>query len=179
LKEEGGGMSYDAKAVANYFLELGNVSGEQISPMKLQKLIYYAHGWTLAVTGNPLVSEKFQAWKFGPVLPSIYKEFRYAGNSPITQLATVQQYDQIGSTEYQTPQIPATPEHEVTRRILQRIWETYGSYDAVTLSKMTHVPEGPWAKIVTQRPSTLTDGVEIPDDLIRRYFVEPQKATAS
>ena len=64
---------YSSKAVANSFLDIaeaGNVN--DISPMKLQKLVYYAHAWHLAFLGQPLIREEVQAWKFGPVIPDVY-----------------------------------------------------------------------------------------------------------
>ena len=57
---------YSAKAVANYFLARAKESGETLSPMKLQKLIYFAHGWHLAVFDAPLLDEEVQAWDYGP-----------------------------------------------------------------------------------------------------------------
>ena len=50
-------MPFDPRAVANRLLELGRERNIIIDPMKLQKLIYYAHGWHLALTGRPLTSK--------------------------------------------------------------------------------------------------------------------------
>ncbi len=40
--------------------------------MKLHKLLYYAAGWHLGFTGEPLFDEDIEAWQYGPVVPSIY-----------------------------------------------------------------------------------------------------------
>src|SRR5947209_3400405 len=80
-------MPYDAKAIANYFLDLAEAEAKSLTPMKLQKLVYYAHGWHLALTGRPLLDEEIQAWSFGPVIRSLYNEFREFGAEPITRRA--------------------------------------------------------------------------------------------
>jgi uncharacterized phage-associated protein len=73
---------YSSKAVANTFLDIAKANNvADISPMKLQKLIYYAHAWHLAFLGQPLIKEEVQAWKFGPVIPDVYFEFKECGNS--------------------------------------------------------------------------------------------------
>ena len=58
---------YTAQAIANFFLWQ-----EQITQMKLHKLLYYAAGWHLGFTGEPLFDEDIEAWQYGPVVPSIY-----------------------------------------------------------------------------------------------------------
>ena len=54
--------------------------------MHLQKLVYLAHGWTLAVTGDPLVEDRFEAWDYGPVIRKLYDALRSFGSGPITRL---------------------------------------------------------------------------------------------
>ena len=63
---------------------LGNLCGWQLTNLKMQKLMYFAHMIHLGMTnGQPLVSENFQAWNYGPVLPSLYYKLRGFGNSPV------------------------------------------------------------------------------------------------
>jgi uncharacterized phage-associated protein len=85
-------MPFPAEAVANEFLELAKKDGEALSPMKLLKLVYFAHGWHLALTGEPLIEEPVQAWQFGPVIPSIYHQFKRFGSGPINEFALVDQF---------------------------------------------------------------------------------------
>lgn len=64
-------MGHSAKAIANFFIDRHKRHG--ISPLKLQKLIYMAHGWHLALLDKPLVEDEApEAWKFGPVFASVY-----------------------------------------------------------------------------------------------------------
>ena len=64
------------QAAANTFLEMAFEEKIDVSPMKLQKLLYFANKRYLKDTGSPLFAESFQSWKYGPVLSSIYYEFR-------------------------------------------------------------------------------------------------------
>jgi len=68
-------MPLPSAAVANYFLDLGLRESIPITPLKLQKLVYFAHGWYLGFTGEPLLNEGIQAWEYGPVIPSLYHDF--------------------------------------------------------------------------------------------------------
>ena len=112
-------MGYSAKHVANYFLSNHRDTG--ITPLKLQKIVYIAHGWYMANYEDPLVDDEFaEAWPYGPVFPSLYHEFKHVNRRPITAMATEfsgENYD----VELQTPQIP---EDDVrTRTLLDKVWE--------------------------------------------------------
>src|SRR5258708_36262190 len=115
---------YSALAVANYFLGLAKANRVTLDPMKLQKLIYFAHGWHLALyDGEPLINEEIQAWQYGPVVQSVYHEFKQFGADPITKLAT--DID-VASGEIVTPRIPM--DDTQTMGLLNKIWEIYGTY---------------------------------------------------
>src|SRR5262245_56745225 len=86
--QRGDAMTFPAKAVANFFLEKGFKEEIPISPMKVQKLVYFGHGWSLGLTGDPFIEEVIEAWPYGPVIKSLYHEFKGYGNGPITVLAT-------------------------------------------------------------------------------------------
>ncbi|WP_208932366.1 Panacea domain-containing protein [[Haemophilus] ducreyi] len=60
----------------NYFLSQCNSeeNGDLISNLKIQKLVYYAQGFSLAINNKPLFSEKIQAWTHGPVTPELYNK---------------------------------------------------------------------------------------------------------
>jgi uncharacterized phage-associated protein len=162
-RKEGVRMGYSAKAVANYFLEKAKAEGESLSPMKLQKLVYFAHGWNLAVRDQPLINEDIQAWQFGPVIPSLYREFKQFGNSPITEEATDWEIDwpMIKTT---TPKINDME----TRELLDKVWEVYKKYTAVQLSNLTHLKGSPWE--VTWGENGVPKHTPIPNQIIMDYF---------
>jgi uncharacterized phage-associated protein len=157
----------NALAVANYFLEKGWKQGIPISPLKLQKLVYFAHGWWLGLTGRPLIDAPILAWTYGPVIPELYDEFRRFGSDPIVDRATVV------NTNLQLEPASLTPEQraELTP-LLDKIWETYGKYSAIQLSNMTHQAGTPWAKVRQLSDQSSRYQTEIPNELIRENFAE-------
>jgi len=61
--------------IANYFIWLASQSDVEINAYKLQKLIYYAQAWHLAIYGTPLFNADFQAWVHGPVIPALLERY--------------------------------------------------------------------------------------------------------
>ncbi len=135
--------TYDARAVANSFLELGNTESVPITPMAIQKLVYFAHGWMLAVYGRPLIEQRIMAWDYGPVIHDLYTEFKRFGDRAITEPAKIIQT--MGMKFRVThPEIPKDQDPEATH-LLGQVWDTYKHFTAIQLSNMTHVPGSPWS----------------------------------
>jgi len=82
-------MAWPAKGVANLFLDLAEESGLPIDPLTMQKLVYFAEGWHLALLDTSLVIEQFEAWKRGPVVPALYHALKGYGSSPIRDCLVV------------------------------------------------------------------------------------------
>lgn len=72
-----------ATDVAKYFLYRSFHDGDLISPLKMQKLVYYAYAWTLVINKKRLFNERIEAWANGPVVPSLYQQLRHYSASPI------------------------------------------------------------------------------------------------
>lgn len=153
-------MLYSPKSIANYFLDLAKASGQLISPMKLQKLVYYAHGWYAGHTGQPLINEAVEAWQYGPVIPSLYHEFKRFGAGSITGKAT--DFEGLQLREVSPPDDPSL------RKFLENVWNSYGQFTGIRLSEMTHAPDGPWDQ--TWKASAGMRGADIPFERIAEYF---------
>ena len=81
-------MNINALSVANYFLELAHKENRPIHLLGLVKRVYIAHGFSLAMLDKPLIDPRFdpvEAWKYGPVIPSVYHSFKQYKASPITE----------------------------------------------------------------------------------------------
>ena len=146
-------MAYDAKVVANYFLELAERDRIPIDPLKLQKLAYLAHGWYLVFFGKPLLSNKIEAWRYGPVVPQLYGEFKEFGASTITRRA------QDGDTSLLAPD---------AKRLIEAVWNKYKMFSATQLSALTHEPGSAWH--LTIKNSSPIDNLTIADALIADEF---------
>jgi len=75
---------YDVFDVAAYIINKSIESGKPVSNLKLQKLLFYVQANFLVNLGKACFEEEIQAWKHGPVVPRIYREFRDHGEVTIT-----------------------------------------------------------------------------------------------
>ncbi len=170
-------MPFDPRAVANRLLELARERQLPLDPMKVQKLLYYAHGWHLALTGKPLLDRSVEAWQYGPVLPDVYRAFRQFGAQPITEPARYFAIDG-GKLTLRRYAMPASdPDMDYADRILRRILEQYGGYSGIQLSMMTHADGTPWAQVWSENSGKRY--VPIPDADIAAWFKSVLKPVAA
>ena len=127
----------NTQTVANTILMLSFEENIKITPMKLQKLLYFLYKGYLKETGFSLFTEKFEKWQYGPVLPSIYYEFNSFGASFITKFAR----DAKGNVEV----IDMSRNSPLTL-IVRKTWDFYKTYSAVSLSRLTHQEDTAWSK---------------------------------
>lgn len=114
--------------VANYFLAKTDLDTEDvITPLKLQKICYYAQSWSLALTEERLFNANFEAWAHGPVNPELYHEYKGYRATPIP--APTDFDSSIVTKEQMT--------------LLDDVWDVYGKYSAKHLENLTH-QEDPW-----------------------------------
>jgi len=140
---------YDARQIANWFVERANKDGRRLSIMSLLKLVYISHGWHLEMRKAPLFPNKIEAWKYGPVIPDVYAAFRSQGvdvSNPV----------RIGG-----PPLAPSDAH-----LLEEVYRIYGSLPAIKLSQMTHERGGPWDE-ATKRWGWFAP---IPNDLIQHHY---------
>ena len=156
---------YSAAAVANAFLQHGFSDESVISPMKIQKLLYFSHGYSLVELEEPLIDEVFEAWKFGPVLPSLYHECKNFGRGAIDRYLK-----DIDPDTGETRRAPI-PRNENAKEIIDYVWSEYGGEKAMKLSNWTHVKGGPWDE-VTKSGREIIRHKDVPNDLIKTYFQE-------
>ncbi|GAW36630.1 hypothetical protein RA2_03703 [Roseovarius sp. A-2] len=127
-------MAYlTANQLADYLLCEARYRGEALTHLKLQKLCYYAQAWWLALHGEPLIEEDFQAWVHGPVLTSQFGRFRDYRWQPIVH------------------QVPRPEVPEGVRTHLDEVMDVFGVESAVALERMTH-EEAPWLEARGELP---------------------------
>jgi uncharacterized phage-associated protein len=161
-------MPYDSRAIANYFLDLAERSGKKLDPMQLQKLVYFAHGWNLALNQAPLIDDTVEAWQYGPVIPTLYHEFKHFGRGPITRKASSLRFVDGDRLEFVEPTLESGHATQSARDLLDVIWRAYGTLTGVQLSNLTHEAGSPW--YVTWHNAQGRKNVDIPDRLIQEHF---------
>jgi uncharacterized phage-associated protein len=154
-------MSFGANHVTNAILQRAFKEGRQdMSPMKIQKMLFYTHGWYLAVTGVAAIDKPFEVWRYGPVVGSVYHELSRFGSSNVTEY--IKEYH---------PETETNKAFVVNRskaqfyEVLDLAWEKYIGISAVQLSAMTHEPGSPW-DISGKMGKTVID-----NDEIKKYFI--------
>ncbi|MBB3121006.1 Panacea domain-containing protein [Pseudoduganella violacea] len=151
--------------VVNHLLRLGfREKADDLTPLKIQKLLYFLHGWYLAVTGKPLIEEGFEKWQYGPVARGVYDALKRYGSNPVD--------DYIKDFDWETGEETAhfiNPETVPQfSDVLEAVWKKYSPLTGAQLSTLTHLEQTPWS---------LTEMRErIDDELIRKYFVDQANA---
>lgn len=74
---------YDSLFVANYIIEYCNTKEIEINNLKLQKLLYYVNVASIVEKDRQLFDEPMEKWKYGPVVPSVYRIYRESGSFQI------------------------------------------------------------------------------------------------
>ncbi len=145
---------YDARQIANWFIRRAVEERGQLSIMSALKLTYIAHGWYLETYKKPLIRNKIEAWKNGPVIPDVYHTFRKNG---VFLKSTIEQYEgEIAPMD---------------ERFLQEIYRLYGHIDPFALSDLTHKPGTPW-DICSRKGGHYA---VIPNELIQAHYEKKRK----
>lgn len=138
--------------IADYFLSTIIIDPrEEITHLKLQKLVYYAQGATLGIYSRPLFQEKIQAWLHGPVCPALY--MRYRGCRKILRL--------VGTQRIQA-EVNIKQKNMKIAYLLDDIWNTFGKCSGDELERMTH-QERPWLNAVSHGLNTVITQMELFD----------------
>lgn len=144
-----------ADAVARHFIFLA-AQMEEPSPlthMQVQKLVYYAQGWSLAVNRTKLFDAPTEAWQHGPVVPELYHRFKVHDNSPI-------------------------PVHEgrqdlslsvAERAVVDWVWKRYRRFSSSGLRDMTR-RETPWRSARAGLSSDEPSRRSICPEIMLEYF---------
>ena len=155
---------HSSLAIANEFLRRADAEGRPLSNMQLQKLVYLAHGWNLAVNGDPLIEDSFEAWDFGPVARRLYSALRKYGSGQVTD--RLRWGDDTNFPGDDAGLATADLTHDEVA-VIDRVWETYGAFPAFKLSALTHSERSPWQHYYRRGRNQVIDNNRIYD-----YFAE-------
>jgi len=188
------GCRYDPVRVANFFVGKSIEERRPLTILKLIKLTYLAYGWIAAVLGRKLFDEPVEAWRYGPVVPSVYQEFKHWGARPILWPGgmRVEISDEVGEDTTDSyirangivrSELPRRIDDDRVRKGLEWVWKKYSSRTAVDLSQMTHLPGTPWDEIYKGRQRGSQRHKKIPYEKILAHYkklaaqLEPSNVT--
>ncbi len=111
---------------------------KDLTPLKLQKLLYFISGRYIAESdGAPLFAENFVAWQLGPVLTSVYFEFKGFGSERITRYSC----DANGIVYFPNSKSKI---NELFFSVMNRQFKKYKKFSPSELSALTHAEGSPW-----------------------------------
>lgn len=138
---------FDARFIADCLIGMASANPENndMTNMKLQKLLYYVQGTCLALYGQRMFVQNIDKWQYGPVVPDVYHTFKENGNQ------VIHYDDSVDMTSLEQKQID----------VIKMVYDYFGQYSAITLMNFTH-NESPWNSVEMSE--------EITDELLLEYF---------
>ena len=150
---------HPSTAVANRLLQLAWTAGHSLTPMQLLKLVFLCHGWMLGLYHRELIQEDVQAWKYGPVIPELYRATKKYRNGPVTDPL------RGGAGRFD----------ELEDDLIRQVFDHYGRYDGRTLSNLTHETGSPWDQTWVRGER----GLVISNQAIGDYYAELARRAAN
>ncbi len=148
--------TYKALDVSNWFInQFDKESGDVLTQLKLQKLLYYSECWCLTLLEHELFSENIEAWSHGPVVREVFSEFKSSNWEPLYISGELVDFDKD------------------VEDVLEQVLETYGDVSAKTLEQMTHQDQ-PWKDArgslsLEARCSNIISKEKIREHFIKKY----------
>jgi uncharacterized phage-associated protein len=119
-----------AKQAASYLIEKSSEHEENdMTNLKLQKMLYFAQATRLSETGTRLFPEEIEAWQYGPVVRTVYNWLKQFGPYAITSFDIKLEYDNLSEDEIS---------------FIDKIWIKYNVFSAWHLVVKTHAAGSPW-----------------------------------
>ena len=149
-------MAHDSRTVANALIQRSLKANRPLTPMQIIKLVCICHGWMLGLYGRSLVKQPIEAWRYGPVVPDVYRSLKSYGGSEVDRNINV-----------------VTPDAQFDESeddLIDQVLEKYGGLSGVALSQLTHAPGTPWRTVWNNRHGTI-----ISNDLIQDHYAEKAK----
>ncbi|MGL4420005.1 MAG: Panacea domain-containing protein [Gemmataceae bacterium] len=136
-----------AQDVVHYLALLAqdDPEAEVLSPLRLQKLLYFCQGWHLAWFDTPLFSDEIQAWQHGPVVRNVWGQ-------PIP--SSINERDLMLTAEQKSA--------------IQQVWNHYRQFSAWGLREISH-GQAPWKNHYVPDLAGRCSQV-IPHHALRKFF---------
>lgn len=144
--------------VAREFTKI--VKPKRLTPLQFQKLVFLAHGWSFPKLKKPLVSDRVEAWDYGPVFPELYFELKHYGATGVKDVP-------IGPQERLYNRTKKVVLHKCEKKVIRFVNKKYGHLTGPQLIELTHNSGGPWRET--------PKGNIIKSSVIEAFFIEQHK----
>lgn len=157
----------DGRAIANLILDNFDSERFSITNLKINKLIFFAHGIYSARFSDKLVRNHIEAWENGPVIHVVFSSFKENGRERISNRARYFDYqkNRLVLADYSSLDIEK-------RNFILRVVEHYVHYTASALVSLTHEAGTPWHRAFHQMGNDARIRNRIPEEWIKDFFVE-------
>lgn len=135
--------NYRALDISSFFIKKG------VSPLKLQKLLYYSQLWFFVKNDKMLFNDRIQAWIYGPVVYDVWANFKFMKRSSIIPDSRAVSLDL----------------DDLTLNHLSDVWKSYGHLSGSDLVDLTH-KDLPWKN---SRKGLLSSQPSDKDVIINQY----------
>lgn len=156
-------MALDGRAVANFVLDYCDSKNREVTNLSLQKIVYFCNVWSLIQTGRSLIRHQFEAWKYGPVIQYLYREFKPFEDQPITGRAT-----RINPNSGNKEVVPYLFDDE-TEELLKGVVDFYSRLRTSDLVALSHAEGGPWDE-AWNHPNSVNPGMKIEETSVIEYY---------
>lgn len=131
---------------------------EEVTPLMLQKLLYFIQGVYLALYGRPIFEEDCRAWVHGPVYPEVYELFRDF------------KYNPIDDARFALLEGTADALTDEEKQVIDLVVNTFGMYGGKILEKITH-NEDPWMEARKGYEDSIHSSELLPKEQIMKYYI--------
>ncbi len=150
-------MAYDARSVANELIRRAHEVSQRITILQVIKQVYFCEAWMLGIHDRSMIRQDIIAWRYGPVIVSVYESLRGYGSNPIPLTIL-----HVPEEEYKEDELS----------IIDQVHKVYGPLTGLQLSALTHQRGTPWH---TTWRSWGRNAI-IPKTLIRNYYRQKYEA---
>ena len=140
-------MKAVATVLSNNLLIRARQENIKVTPMKLQKLLYYVCVKYVKETGEMPVSEPFEVWQYGPVIPSVYHEFKSFRAAGINKVAR----DAKGEASVVDEDSSA-----ILTDCINFVWSRLKHFTGIELGQRTHQKGSGWYKAYQRDDEIIT-----------------------
>lgn len=154
-----------ATVLAEIITSYINSKGDTLTHKKLQKLLYYVDAWHLVYFGEPIVDEDFQAWVHGPVVPSVYDQYKEHGFREI-DLLNDEETDVGALLDEAFENNGIGPDQQ---ELVYKVLDQYGPLSAMQLEMLSH-SETPWKQTRNGSGPSVASTKPIDKQVILEYY---------